>query len=268
MTSKYYWLLNYVCSFCCCVNINAERIFLKDRYGVSGISKDWAVYPYNNSYLCLNSWFQTKVNNRSTYLTCLPHINMQYCVLKSVYSLDDAKTVFINISLNTRTCQSFKETEPKCYNYINLSVSTIGNGPGVNEVLNNLPGISLPTDYKEDIYFSNDLIVSDAIGKSEIELKFFTHNYCGELLDVSLFYYKCPNATNELVIFPYTVAPSKNDSPIMIWGSCSENAISTNATTPFMQCYYNGSFTVFGACQCKEGYEQAELSCKGFLNHS
>ena len=268
MTAKCNWLLTFVCSFCCSVNLNAEIIFLKDKNGVSGIFKGWTLYPYNSSYVCSNSWEEKKTNKLSTYITCLPAHNVnQYCVLCNYYSLTDANIVFINITLNTRTCQSLKETEPKCYNYLILSVSTMGNGPGVNEVLNNLPGISIPTDNKEYDYFSNDLIVSDATGKSKIELKFFAHNYCGELLDVSVFYYKCPNATNELVIFPYTAAPSKNDSPIMIWGNCSENAISSNATTPFMQCYYNGSFSVSGACQCKEGYEQKELTCKGLIDN-
>ena len=269
MTNRCNWLLVFVVSFCCAVNLNAVRIFLKDDRGVSGLSKDWSFSSYNDSYSCSNSWSKNEVNKLITYTTCLPasDIIQQYCVLKSsVYSLNDANIVFINVTLSTKTCQSFPKLEPKCYNYFTLSVRTIGNELGVNKALN-LPGISVPSDYKGEFYLSNDLIVSDATGKSEIELKLFTRNYCGELLDVSLFYYKCPNATNELVIFPYIAAPSKNDSPIMIWGNCSKNAISPVATTPFMKCYFNGSFSVSGACQCKEGYEKKELSCKGLIDN-
>uniref|UniRef100_T2MEM7 receptor protein-tyrosine kinase n=1 Tax=Hydra vulgaris TaxID=6087 RepID=T2MEM7_HYDVU len=256
MTINCYMLINLVFSFCCVTNYNGEIVYLINDYSDSKLPSKWINIPKYLKYNCVDKW------NLDYFEYCFVGNSLypeNYCVLESsIQNLSNVSNVFINITIKTKTCQYRKIKELNCSNFLNLSISN-----GENEIMQvSLPGITVPVEYQDQYWLSNDLIVSDVINKSTIQLKFISHNYCGVLLNVSVFYYKCPNKTIQLVNFPNSPAPSLNNSPFKIKGVCSKNAVTYGTINPYMNCYSNGSYILFGECWCKEGYEKNDLDCE------
>ena len=94
-------------------------------------------------------------------------------------------------------------------------------------------------------------------------------NFCGTLKQIRFFYCQCPSSTRALVNFKATLAPSKNSNSISLKGNCADNAVQNrNSSSLYMECYYNGSYEVFGSCLCKAGFSNLDNgrhnnNCKG-----
>lgn len=91
--------------------------------------------------------------------------------------------------------------------------------------------------------------------------------FCGTIDSISLFYYQCPASTTALVNFGAVPAPNKISNSVLINGTCTEHAV-TSSHELFMTCYYNGTFTVSGVCECEAGYSnfyrgKSNTICKG-----
>ena len=69
-----------------------------------------------------------------------------------------------------------------------------------------------------------------------------------------------------LVDFLEVPAPSKTSGPYISVATCAENAVKKNSSHHLsMKCYYNGTFEVWGSCQCEAGYTNfyEKKRCKG-----
>ena len=114
-------------------------------------------------------------------------------------------------------------------------------------------------------YYTND-DVSFSVDQNykSMKLGFQAPFYCGIITSIPVYYYLCPAKTNALIDVPEVTAPSKILSPPISVGTCTKNAVKRSESHHlFMKCYYNGTFEVFGGCECEAGYTKNRNICKG-----
>lgn len=80
-------------------------------------------------------------------------------------------------------------------------------------------------------------------------------DFCGTVSSMSLYYYECPTNTPALVDFDQRPAPSKFLGVKKLTGNCTDHAVKNIKSSDLsMKCYYNGTFEVFGKCECDIGF--------------
>ena len=268
MTKKFDRFINFIAwSFYIAAHLKAEKYFLADKNGASGLSKEWKFDAFNSSYTCTNSWSLPPTTGKPIeWTTCLPSSSklVQYCVLKSlVYNLNGANAVFINVTLKITPCKSRNVTN--CYEYFTFSIYTGSKEDPPNKLSfeTTLPSSLTQFSGVSEYVRSAFITVSDTEGENKMQLAFSANNFCGSLKELSMYAYRCPSSTNDLASFPEEAAPNITNSPKVIFGECLENSISENKLKPSMKCYFNGTYKVYSECKCDKGFEPKTLSCKG-----
>ena len=74
---------------------------------------------------------------------------------------------------------------------------------------------------------------------------------------ILVFYYMCPAVTENLIIFPETLAPpiSTTSQPISVDGEqCVENASPTVGDNPIVTCSQGGIWSIIIDCTCNSGF--------------
>ena len=128
--------------------------------------------------------------------------------------------------------------------------------------IRSFPDLSSDT-LKEQFFKRNDLIsFSRNQSYSQVRLGLQESVYCGNVPQIYLFYYKCPTATPNLVEFTEEAAPTNSTSPKELVGKCAKNAIESSSPRT-MKCYFNGTFEIFGSCECKAGFTNLVNKCQG-----
>ena len=121
----------------------------------------------------------------------------------------------------------------------------------------------LTSDTLKDQFFKTNNVISFSRNQrySQVRLGLQESVYCGSVTQIYLFYFKCPAAAANLVEFTAKAAPTKS-KPKELVGNCTENAIK-NSSPLTMKCYFNGTFEVFGSCECNAGFTNLENKCQG-----
>lgn len=231
--------------------------YLVDEKGFQGISSSWDTE-------CANTWSLT----RNGIFTCFPKApeEANCTAISSLYNVKEAKELFANIQTETRDCKKVENAE-NCTGKLSLLVHywiSENNSKRVtlpDEIPKNSPSIG----ETEKFYNTNDNIhfSVDQIYKS-LKLEFQAPFYCGNVKNVSLYYYLCPTNTGALVDFPEVPAPSKLLSPSISVGTCTKNAVKKSSSHHLsMKCYYNGTAEVSGDCECQAGYQRNKNICEG-----
>ena len=220
------------------------RKYLKDTRDYLGINKFWY-------FKCLETWSFSE--GGFEIVTCFPKEEVNCAALSLPYNVGEAKELYVNIQTETRNCDTMDGYS--CTGKFSLIVH-YQNIPKKN------PGLN-----REKFYYTNDTASFSVDQNYKIlKLGFQGPFYCGMIKSVSLYYYLCPAETIGLAVFPEVAAPSKISSPHTSVGTCAKNAVKKGSSCHLTRkCYYNGTFEVFGSCECEAGFTNfyEKKRCKG-----
>ena len=228
------------------------------------ISPDWE-HSIPNRNCTVSSWVILK----GKASTCnLGSSLSENCTLVSPdYDVTKANELFITVATETRNCTSVSKDKicKETFSLLAFYRDSKKQNKAFKKFLGPIPASPLTASVLPQSNFSKTKSVisfSRDQRYSHIKLGFQESSYCGTVGPVSMFYYKCPTKTSELVDFENASAPSKSASPKIMTGKCTNDAVPENDLLN-MKCYYNGTFVVFGSCKCKAGFEKAHSKCQG-----
>ena len=200
---------------------------------------------------CLETW---EIDQKILRKNCDIQENCTFLYLN--YNVNTRSELFGNISIQSRLGKNktFSKVELLAV-YDNIVEQKIDEFPETTP------------DSKKFYPSSKDFNFSVIQGYKNFTLGLRGQYFCGSIDSISLFYYRCPASTTELVNFAAIPAPSKTSNSVLIDGSCTEHAV-TSSHRLSMTCYYNGTFKVSGVCKCKAGYSnfysgKRNTICKG-----
>ena len=223
-----------------------------DENHSSGLNPEWKADK------CKSRW---DIFNNKAVACNFNVITKENCLLVSgLYDVRKANELFIRISSESRTYNSTNKTVRGTFSLLAL----YGGSRKSNEAftIGIFPNLTSDT-LKDEFFQANDTIsFSRNQSYSQVRLALQESLYCGNVRSISMFYYKCPSDTAELVNFKEEAAPNKSASPREVKGSCTNNTIQNNSPLT-MRCYFNGTFEVFGSCECKAGFTNLTNECKG-----
>ena len=193
-----------------------------------------------------------------------------------------AKEVTIAVSYKLRDCSAPDFFGAKCKLFFELYISRrIASFPSDS----NFRPDPMRVKYEYIGKFANSSVLPDpvAVGFSDtftlnvsVDLKghdgmfiaFRDRGACAAVYPVSVSYKKCPAAGGDLIKFNAVPTPSSSSHSLRLNGTCSDFSIpKTSAANNYMNCFANGTATVYGGCKCQEGYEMASsTSCTGKLD--
>ena len=176
------------------------------------------------------------------------------CTVVSPPYNTNANELFINITTDTRNCSTV--SKPCQQSFVLLALYA-----DITIYLGMVPS-SLPTS--SSIFSKTSTIINFSKYQKYKEVKLVLQEtlYCGTVKSFSMFYYKCPTGTSELVDFEEEFAPNKSASPKEITGKCTSNAIQKSALL-LMRCHFDGTVQVLGRCECEAGFTNHSNECKG-----
>ena len=233
------------------------RKYLKDTRDYLGINKFWY-------FKCLKTWSFSQ--GGFEIVTCFPKEEVNCAALSLPYNVGEAKELYVNIQTETRNCDTMDGYS--CTGKFSLIVHYQKNENNLKRVIlpDNIPKKN-PGLNRENFYYTNDTASFSVDQNYKIlKLGFQGPFYCGMIKSVSLYYYLCPAETIGLAVFPEVAAPSKISSPQTSVGTCAKNAVKKGSSCHLTRkCYYNGTFEVFGSCECEAGFTNfyEKKRCKG-----
>ena len=175
-------------------------------------------------------------------------------IVSPPYNITEANELFINITTETRNCNTISKPCQQVflllalYADIKIYLGMVPSPPYTSS--SNFSKASTIINFSKDQRYK------------EVQLGLQETLYCGTVESFSVFYYKCPVATSELVDFEEEVAPNKSASPKKLIGKCTSNAIQKSAFL-LMRCFFDGTVQVSGRCECKAGFTNHSNECKG-----
>ena len=175
-------------------------------------------------------------------------------VVSPSYNITEVNELFINVTTETRNCNTI--SKPCQQSFVILALYA-----DIKIYLGMVP--SPPYTSSSNFSKTSTIINFSKDQKyKEVRLGLQETLYCGTVKSFSVFYYKCPTRTSELVDFEEEVAPNKSASPKELTGKCTSNAIQKSPSL-LMKCYFDGTVQVFGSCECKAGFTNHSSECKG-----
>ena len=198
--------------------------------------------------------------------------DVQLCKLKSPFlKINGANMVSVNMDFEMINCFYESSKRKDCSNNFHVNVYA-----GKEDELNNnnieklyhstkvvrakKVDTSIKSFENNITFFVNDLQGLDGI---RLEIENMPKTACANIKSITVYYYMCPSKSGNLVNFKRTAAPDKNTEMLKVSGSCIDNSVIKSGSDTYMNCYYNGSFELFGGCSCKAGYEKINRNCQG-----
>ena len=223
------------------------KISIPDTNGEFGITNGWI--PVTDMFCKTNGW----VVEKESASVC--DSGSENCtVISPRYNITKVNQLFINVTTDTRNCSFI--SRPCQQSFVLLAFYA-----DIKIYLGMVP--SPPYKSSSNFFKTSTLINFPKDQKyKEVQLGLQETLYCGTVKSFSVFYYKCPTGTSELVDFEEEVAPNKSASPKELTGKCTSNAIQKSALL-LMMCYFDGTVQVFGSCECKAGFTNHSNECKG-----
>ena len=229
----------------------AQKSQIFDEYGMTGISS------FGISAMKYYCW--THLQNEIAICNLGENIRGNCTIVSNRYYVNATVELFIEIKTETRktrnrTCEDtfalFTTFESNKLN--KTRTDEIAKVPN-NKCLHELGTFIETTDtfsfvkYREYDYFM---------------VGFDGTSYCGKVTSFSMYYHICPESI-ELVEFVRQAAPIKSLSPKILVGKCTTSAVERSSPLT-MKCYFNGSFEVFGSCECRPGFTNVNMKCQGW----
>ena len=231
-----------------------EKTQIFDEYGMTGISSFWGGAKRNSC------WFHTYFKLSACLLN--ENIRGNCTIVSNRYYVNTTEELFIEIKTETRNLTA---TTKSCENKFVVFATFESNKLDKTRTDNiaNIPHNK--TLHKVEYFF----ITTDTISFSKYQeydyvmVGFNALSYCGTVHSFSMYYYICPESTIELVEFERQVAPIKSVSPKVLPGKCTNFALERRLPLT-MKCYFNGSFEIFGNCECRPGFTNVSMKCQGW----
>ena len=225
------------------------KVRISDANGKFGINNGWV--PDKKIFCRAHGWYHLTGGK----VQACDFSRTENCTLVSPpYNFTEANEWFINVTTETRNCNT---TDKICQQSFDL-LAFYGD---IKIYLGMVPSPPY-TSSLEFLKTSTVISFSKDQMYRKVQLGFQEALYCGTVKSLSVFYYKCPTRTSELVDFQEEAAPSKSASPKELIGNCTSNAISKSFML-LMRCYFDGTVKVFGSCECEAGFTNHNNECKG-----
>ena len=223
------------------------KFSISDTNGQSGITNGWV--KDEKMFCQIHGWFLS--NGKAT--TC-DSTSENCTVVSPTYNITEVNELFINVTTDTRNCNTISKPCQQWFILLALYAD-------IKIYLGMVPS---PLYISSSNFSKTSTIINFSKDQKykEVQLGLQETLYCGTVKSFSVFYYKCPTGTSELVDFEEEVAPNKSASPKELTGKCTSNAIQKSPLL-LMRCYYDGTVQVFGSCECKAGFTNHSSECKG-----
>ena len=206
----------------------------------------------SSSWIVLTDRAAICLTNRSIKKDCT--------VVSRWYDVSKVNELFVNVSTETRKISKTDKIVGRKF----VLLAIYGSRQNPDELytfISFLPNSVFNT--LGDFFETIDIIsFSRNQSYSQVRLGLQDSSYCGTVRSISLFYYKCPANTTDLVDFTEEVAPNKTTREKKLIGVCTTNAVKKSAPLS-MTCYSNGTFEVFGSCECRAGFTNRKNKCEG-----
>lgn len=177
------------------------------------------------------------------------------------YDVRKVNELFINVSTETRKISKTDKVVHRKFVLLALYGSSQNPDEAYTTLVSILPNsvFNTLTDFFQTI---DTISFSRNQSYSQVSLGLQDSSYCGTVKSISLFYYMCPANTAELVDFTEEAAPNKTTRQKKFIGKCTTNAVKKSSSLT-MICYFNGTFEVFGSCECRAGFTNHQNKCEG-----
>lgn len=182
-------------------------------------------------------------------------------VVSRLYDVSKVNELFVNVSTETRKISKTDKIVRRKFVLLAIYGSRQNPDELYTTFISFLPNSVFNT--LGDFFETIDIIsFSRNQSYSQVRLGLQDSSYCGTVKSSSLFYYMCPANTIDLVDFTEEVAPNKTTREKKLIGECTTNAVKKSAPLS-MTCYSNGTFEVFGSCECRAGFTNRKNKCEG-----
>lgn len=182
-------------------------------------------------------------------------------VVSGLYDLRKVNELFVSVCTDTRKINKTDKVVRRKF----ILLALYGSSQNPDEAYTTLVSI-LPNSVFNTVgdFFQTVDIISFSRNQSysQVSLGLQDSSYCGTVKSISLFYYMCPANTAQLVDFTEEAAPNKTARQKKFIGKCTTNAVKKSSSLS-MICYFNGTFEVFGSCECRAGFMNRKNKCEG-----
>ena len=233
---------------------DGQKVLIYDVHGRTGIHQGWTT---SVSHPCqFEGWYITKFRITRCTLT-----KTSCTAFSPQYIVNQVNELFIDITTDTRHVAICSKA---CNSTFALFVSYQLNQSRRNEVIGNIPQF-IPSHVNSSFFKSREIInFSKDQEYDHIMVGLNASRYCGTVYSFSMYYYNCPASTNELIEFVQEAAPNISSSPTEALGKCIKNSVQKGSSLLVMKCFFNGSFEIWGSCECRPGFTNVTGKCKGW----
>lgn len=233
---------------------DGQKVFIYDVHGITGIHSGWKT---SETHPCpYEGW-----NIISSLINTCTFTKKSCTVVSPQYIVNQANELFIDITTETR---HFTTCPKSCDSTFVLFVAYQLYQSRRVEVIGNIPQF-IPSHTNSSFFKRREIInFSKDQEYDYIMVGLNASRYCGSVSSFSMYYYNCPASTNELIEFVQEAAPNISSSPMEVLGKCIKNAVQKGSSPLVMKCFFNGSFEIWGNCECRPGFTNVTRKCKGW----
>lgn len=203
------------------------------------------------------------VVSTDTATICSSNISLKKncTVVSEIYDVRKVNELFVNVSTETRKISKTDKVVGRKFVLLALYGSSQNRDEAYTTLVSILPNSVFGT---VGFFLKTIDIISFTRNQSysQVSLGLQDSSYCGTVKSISLFYYMCPANTADLVDFTEEAAPNKTTRQKTLIGKCTTNAVKKSSSLS-MICYFNGTFEVFGSCECRAGFTKHKNKCEG-----
>lgn len=202
--------------FWSCLSLkDGKKIHIFDVNGMTGIRRWWRLRNYENCRL--GGW---SIADSSLTSCDIGNYNFENCIIVSVkHKVSQTNELFIDIRTTTKQC-SIILPKPCKENFLVFSVYESNNTANF-EFIGRIPQKRLFNSTNNFISTKDIISFSRDQEHHYVSVGFNESFYCERVNYFSMYYYNCPDGTNELIEFPRKAAPNKFSSPKEFFGKCS-----------------------------------------------
>ena len=233
-----------------------QKIQIFDEFGMTGISSS----STSSADCPRQGWF---VEN-SRIVVCLNGFNKpKNCtIVSSRYYVNATNELFMEIKTEARKCTPLRKNCEIAFILFATFESSKPNESKIDKIIAKVP--YKKTLHLAQIFFRTTYTINFSRDQKYdyVKVGFIASSYCGNV-GYSMYYYTCPESSTELVEFEKQAAPNMLSSPKIVVGKCTNFAV-VRSSPLTMKCYFNGSFEVYGICECRPGFTNVNRKCQGW----